>query len=65
MEQEEIFVVSQKYIGGGWNKLAKSQELFWWSESQAKNWLEDQPDWFRQANAVFKLLINIEKVEKV
>jgi len=62
---EEIYIISQKYIDGGWNKLVKSQERFWWTKEEAVKWLSHQETWFQQANAVFKLVIDDEGVEKV
>jgi len=63
-EREHIYVVSQPYSGGRWNKLCKSQERWWYTKEEAQHWLDSQEDWFKASNKVFKLLINIEEIER-
>jgi hypothetical protein len=62
---EEIYIVSQKTKDGDFNKLAKSQEQWWYSKQEAVDWLAKKEDWFRKGNAVFKVIIEITKIEKV
>jgi hypothetical protein len=62
---EEFYLVSQKDRNGEWNKLCKSQELWWYDEKDAVEWLKKQPDWFQVCNAVFKITTEFEKIEKV
>lgn len=61
---EEIYVVSVKGLDGDWHKLVKSQENWWYTKEEAIKWLSYQEPWFRQSNAVFKMLIE-DKGEKV
>ena len=65
MEQEEIYIVSQKARGGDWHKWVKSQDRWWYSENEAIEWLKTQPDWLQVSNAVFKILITVDRVEKI
>lgn len=62
---EEIYIISQKYSDGGFNKIAKSQELWWYSAHEAIAWLKKTEPWFQIANAVFKVTIDDDQIEKV
>lgn len=63
--KEEIYIVSQKSGDGSFNKLVKSQEKWWYDEKDAIAWLKSQDEWFQIFNAVFRIVIDIDEVEKV
>ncbi len=65
LDVEEVFIISQKYRDGGWNKIVKSQEQWWYDYSEALTWLDMQPGWFKQANAIFKVTMVLTTIEKV
>ncbi len=60
-----VYIVSQKDKDHNWNKLCKSQYLWWDTEKEAINWLNGQPDWFQRSNAVFKCLMCLSEIEKI
>ncbi len=61
---EDIYIVSQMRKGGKFNKWCKSQELWWYNESQARAWFDKTEDWFKASNAVFKVRITLSKIER-
>lgn len=64
LEQEDVFLVSQTRNGGEWNKFVKSQYQFWSSADAAQMWLDEQEDWFKRSNKVFKVRMNIVNVQR-
>ena len=66
MEKEIIYVVGSKYKGGGWNKLVKCCEVWFYTEKEAIKYLKEQiEDNLREFYAVFELEITIDKVNKI
>jgi hypothetical protein len=60
---EDIFIVSQTRDGGQWNKIVKSQERWWYSAKEAQAWLDQQEDWFKDSNKVFKARMSLRNIE--
>ena len=73
METEEFFVISSKYVGGGWSKFAKSYDLpglnaipFFYDEEKAIHFLNNNlPPNCREFFGVFRVVIELKEVEKV
>lgn len=65
IEKEIIYIISQKDPDGNWNKLVKSQERWFYTKSEALEWLKIQPDWLQVFLAVFEVEITIDNVNKV
>lgn len=61
---EDIFIVSQTRNGGQWNKIAKSQDQWWYNEREAQEWLDAQPDWFRISNRVFSVRMSLTNIKR-
>lgn len=62
--RESLIVVAQKDGDGNWNGLHKAQNTLFDSLKEAADWLDKQPQWFRDSNAVFELLVTVNVVEK-
>lgn len=65
MEQEIIYLVSQKDRDGNWNKLVKSQEHFWFDQKEAIDYIKNQPEWHQPCLAVFAVEITINSATKI
>lgn len=65
VEKEVIYLVSQKYIDGEWHKLAKSQELFWWNQKGAIDYIKSFEPELQPCLAVFRAEITIDHIVKV
>lgn len=62
---EDVFIVSQTCSNGEWNKIVKSQNIWWYSEKEAQEWLDEQEDWFRASNKVFSVRMELRDIKRV
>lgn len=65
MEQEYIYIISQKAIDGNFHKIAKSQDMWWYTESEARSYLTSMEPIMQISCAVFKVLATFTEIEKV